>query len=467
MSGDKSQKGKAGPADVKGGAATSAGMVASMKAALSDAAARLAGRGQETTPAPTDIFRSPDPTKALMPGAAMTEGERARQPVGGDLRDQLQTSGRNILGHQKTVNSHARQLYMDISAREGGWISILANFTRFFVVAYWLYLAWQLRPLRATGGATPFGDMAPVQATALFDIFIKLGAIGAAGAMLGILISFMLGNADNNRLRATARQFGTSAAKLARDFDSSLSDVRQAMDDHKHEYVKAIKALSQGHLTATETAAFFSFLPILYDGSDEREERKKFDGFLRRAATGLGEPPSTKILALFLGLILGVLFGVIYGFLTWAPKPEIATDIQSLLQLFPNAASAVLLPAIAYGAIGMVYDLFRNGLSAPIRQQALTDSLDAVRAPFTGMDAPRMNDIAQRIVDALDVYIGNVRGEFGRAHGTDPKSNHAGNFSSENRDEPEWRRRDSSVKFVDTDFSATPKRWRVDYPKKN
>ena len=140
------------------------------------------------------------------------------------------------------------------------------------------------------------------------------------------------------------------------------------------------------------------------------------------------------------------------------------------MQLFPDAAGAILLPAVAYSSVGIVYDLFRTPLSlgAGVRQQALVESLDAVRAPFTGSDAPRMNDIAQRIIDALDVYIGQVRGQFGRRdHQTNHASESSADFSGQSDEIPAWRRRDTSAKFVDTTFQAAPDTFRTDaYAKK-
>ncbi len=413
-------------------------------------------------------FAFSDPTTVLFPDDT-DDGDAPDRP-NSNLREQLRISGKSILKNQKTINSHAMQLSSDIGAREGGLVSNLANFTRFGIVVYWLYAAYRMQPLKMQGGATPFGQMTAEQVSAVFDIFITLGAIGAAGAMMGILITFISGNSSNAKLQNTAREFGKKAASIARDFDVALTKVRNAMDQHKNEYVLAIKALSQGHLTATETAAFFEFLPILNDGVDDRTERNDFFNFLKRSAPNVGEPHIIKLLVLLVGLIIGAWFGFLAGFIQFAPKPETATNLQSLLQLFPDAAGAILLPAVAYSSVGIIYDLFRTPLSlgAGVRQQALAESLDAVRAPFTGSDAPRMNDIAQRIIDALDVYIGQVRGQFGRRdHQTNHTSESSADFSEQSDETPSWRRRDTSARFVDTDFQAAPDTFRTDaYAKK-
>jgi hypothetical protein len=59
---------------------------------------------------------------------------------------------------------------------------------------------------------------------------------------------------------------------------------------------------------------------------------------------------------------------------------------------------------------------------------------------------------------------GNAGGNTGRTQNA--STNQSGDFSGADQ-VPEWRRRDSSVKFVDAGFSPAPESWRTDaYAKK-
>ena len=407
-------------------------------------------------------FTPLDPTQSFLPNNSEDDNEHD-SVSSGPLIGQLKDSADNILTFQKAMKGHAAQLNKEIENRRTGAIALMTNITRLLIAGVWLFSAYAIDRAMLAGTSTPFGTMPADHASVIFDLFWKLGVIGVVGAILGVAITAMRGNSDNAKLLNTARDFGDSAASYARDFDHKLTDVRMAMEKYGDDYIKAVSALSSGFLTSVETATFFRTLNVSGERGDARQQ---FDAYLRNSSKAASDSDSTKYVALFGGAFAGLYMGLIAGYLTFSPPSEAApTDIQTLLLLYPNAVSALLLPAFLYGFIGMIFDFLRGALTAGVRKQAVSEALDAVLAPFTGSDAPNLNTIAQRMVDARDIYIGNVRGQFGRKASAAPDDDapRLSRQSPVDEGESTWRNPDSSMQFVETGFQAAPRRWRADF----
>ena len=154
-----------------------------------------------------------------------------------------------------------------------------------------------------------------------------------------------------------------------------------------------------------------------------------------------------------------------YRFVDWyffTPKPP--SDGPPLpIEQYPWAISLIFVGGLVYAAIGLIFAIFAGPITADAATKAREEALDAVRSGFTSREAPRPADIIIRINEAVEVFRARVGRRSGARSLAGARSADFDNADRSFDDEiPPWRNRDSSVKFVETGFSSTPKEWRAD-----
>jgi hypothetical protein len=220
-------------------------------------------------------------------------------------------------------------------------------------------------------------------------------------------------------------------------------------------------------VTALEAHDFFREISFL-TGDENEHARRMFKGFLARAAGGVSGFSALDLLAAFAG---GALLGPLALFVAAAAKREPATAVEAsalAIMQYPWAAQILLFGGLAYAGAGAFMSLFAGPLTDRVADKARTEALTALRSGFAAKSALNPADVTRRIKDAVDIFRARVGGAGGGNQGRNQSAsaNHGTAFSTED-EVPEWRRRDSSVKFVDAGFSPAPQRWRTDaYAKK-
>ena len=163
----------------------------------------------------------------------------------------------------------------------------------------------------------------------------------------------------------------------------------------------------------------------------------------------------------------GVLTLSVYRFIDFIVNYQPIDRVPLPIEQYPWALSLLFIGGFVYAIAGILLELFRGVLTIDVAKQARNDALDAIRSGFTSREAPRPADIVIRINEAVEVFKARVGRSGGRSlDAADATS--AIEFSTANTSEtPAWRTRDSSVKFVETGFAATPNEWRADAYAKN
>jgi hypothetical protein len=376
----------------------------------------------------------PDPSKILFPvGEALDDA-----PGDGEaLSRRLHYSAGAIVRRQNELAEQARVLSAAIAARLGGAVSLGAWAIRIMVAFAWAGLAAQFAWALMSDSAAPiigFGPVAAKDLRALMMVFGLAAAAGIGGVMIGVLMVFASGNADNRKVRERAAAFGERAAELARQFDAELDKLRRAMDARSNP-VDAVADLSRAHLTALEAAVFFRNIQFV---TDDTEAQQKFRGYLGRAPGGGGG--ASDMPAFLLGVAVGV-----SGTLLVATTP-VALPVATKLA-YPAAGLWIMAGGLVYLFAGLLAETMRGLIAMGAANEAREAALDAVRSGFVSGDAPRVDTVIRRIEDALDVYKARVARPGAKTSAAD--------------DIPAWRKAPEAPRFVDAGFQAAPKSFLV------
>ncbi|GAB4523961.1 MAG: hypothetical protein Kow00133_12040 [Amphiplicatus sp.] len=435
-----------------------------LRAGMAGLAERYAPRRTASVEAPAG--KPPNPAKLLFP-ARPDAAAGGRVDADRPLRARLEQSAENIAGYQKALRARAGEVWRAVIERRDGFARNVAYYLRVLIGIALAGVALHLDRASLTDGMTIFGPMSvgePNHAAIVSAVFFWFGALLAAGGLVGLLFVAAAGDADNRKVQARARRLGGEAAAIALRIDAALAAAREEMDrQHAQDRpARAVNALSQAHLIALEAATLFRTLGVLNDRPGEPADeaaRRRFAEFLRESAAPDDAPQAGAFLAVLAALAIGFAFG--YGFayvqLVSGPESPQQADAASLLKLYPAAAQTLLGAGLIYALLGWIFDQLRVVVAADARRQALVEALDAARSPFTGENAPRMDDIAQRIEDALAVYIAWVERPAAKPKGE-------ASFAAADDDAPAWRRPPEGPRFVETGFQAAPKTFRADPP---
>jgi len=460
-----------------------------------DRSAHWAAHGAAHGAAPHENTRGDarDPTRTFFPNSAPfpnpgpSAGETAfsataaddSRPGGAALDAMLEDSAASIDRRAATLAATANRLNARLAERAAGEVTLHAQGFRILVGFFWFGLAaWlYVSALNAQAAGDGVLSGALVDGMAVDDAYVLMRAfaiVAAAGIAVAIGIAgltYGFGRGDDRKARAAGEALGAAIADDAHDFNSSLTELRAQMDRHAAAG-DAVVDLSRAHMTALEACAYFRRLPFLTATDPDRAARQ-FGEFLQRPASGF------SLFDLALGALLGFLLGAAYIFMAYVPSPEPAQPATPLaIMQYPWAALSLLLGGGAYAFAGVGFALIGNLIAADAVGKARAEALDGLNSAFTAREAPRPADVVRRINDAVDVFRARVAGarhvpktatgamtapenaprtpsereanhRFGAADGPDP-------------DSPPWRRRDSSVKFVETGFQAAPAQWRAD-----
>lgn len=441
------------------------GMLEALRKSAGGAFSRLpfTPRFSAKTPnaAPVHRFAPLDPTVALFPGdAAAGEEHSGSLPLSTLLEDSAHAMARR----KEELREPARRLAMRIAERREGEVTLAAQALRVFIgliwagVAVWLYLA----VLNARADGIGFvGDGIPLEdAAVLMRVFMIVAAAGLGVAFGVAALTRGLGNGDNERIKRDASELGGAIADAADEFDTALSSLRSAMDRRGHP-ADAVDDLSRAHLTALEAHDFFREISFL-TGAEDEHSKLMFRGFLARATGGGGPSP---VVTFLLGGLLGAFFMFVFGGPPAPAEPEGVQKTTLAIMQYPWAVKLIVLGGLAYAAVGIGLSFIGGLLTEGVAEKARTDALNALRSGFTARTVLHPSDINHRIKDAVDVFRARVGGSVGGGasrSAAGAQTNHSGTDSAAEPPEPEWRRRDSSVKFVDAGFSPAPESWRTD-----
>ncbi len=449
------------------------GKTANMLSALRKRAAAVLPRfsPKSETLAPKEgapLFQSFDPTTALFPGDA--DDERAGSlPLSTVLEDAAHAMARRKI----ELSAQARELAMRIGQRREGEMTLAAQAVRVLIglgwagIAAWLY--WGVLNARADGISVIAGGVPLDDASVLMRTFMIVAAAALGVAFAVAALTRGLGNADNAHIAKEAERLGGAIADASGEFDKTLSSLRKSMDAHNHP-ADAIDELARAHVTALEAHDYFREINFLNDAEDEHA-RRRFKGFLARASGGANGGGMADYLITF---ATGVLAGALVMHYAFAPEPEPVSDLKSVVAVTssPWAMQIIILGGLLYAAAGALLSLVAGPMTEGVAEKARAEALTALRSGFAARSALRPADVTRRIKDAVDVFRARVRGGAGGNIGRTQSAadglgaNQSSDFSGEGA-VPEWRRRDSSVKFVDTGFSPAPESWRTDaYAKK-
>ncbi|MEO1137787.1 MAG: hypothetical protein AAFW68_14485, partial [Pseudomonadota bacterium] len=105
----------------------------------------------------------------------------------------------------------------------------------------------------------------------------------------------------------------------------------------------------------------------------------------------------------------------------------------------------------------VVIELFSGVVGRNEMTKAREDALDSMRSAYTAQEAPLESEVVRQVEDVVAILAARLGGA-GNLSG----ANHGDAQFSAEADIPEWRRRDSSVKFVDAGFTPAPESWRTD-----
>lgn len=444
-----------------------------MRMALGGALNGALGRLRNSTPASSDSTNRSKESYAAPAGGDPTDtffpDESGSNSDGVSLNIMLEDSATAIAQRAATLDETANQLNIRIAERVSGEITIRAQGFRVLVsllwlgIAAWLYIS-ALNAQAADLITLPNG-MAVDDAFVLMRVF---GIVAAAGLGVALGIATLtngFGRGDNRKVRAEGEALGAAIADDALEFDQSLTDLRNEMD-RRGAAGDAVTDLSRAHMTALEACAYFRRMPFLTT-EDRSEAERQFRGFLyRRPESG---PALFENLSMF---IAGAGFGALYIWFNYVPSPEpIGPATPLAIMQYPWAAAALMLGGLAYAGAGALFSMLGGLIAGDTSAKARAEALDALRSAFTTREAPRPADVIRRINDAVDVFKARVGGSHGGgARSRFAEANHSpdneADFAGDETDVPLWRRRDSSVKFVETGFQAAPARWRTN-PEEN
>ena len=403
-----------------------------------------------------------DPTVALFPGDETPRDETAElgQALGGRLADSADKVGRR----EAMLQSNAIALKKVSDHRAGGEKSLTIWGIRFLIALGWLGLGFWLNQsalyARANDLETAFAGTTPVDAVILAQAFLLAGGAAASAAIVMITLVFLRGDATNDRLRRQSEAFGDELAREARNLNAVLKTYRDKVVASSAG--GGVAAASQAHLTALEAAYFFRNISFLTTVNPETAD-DAYQRFLKRYC-----PPAAGftfidiVLATLIGLIGGSLFGLGLGWKLFKPASAGGEPLVLAITQYPWALQALVYGGLAYLLTGIVIELFSGAVGRREMTKARKDALDSMRSAYTAQEAPLESEVVRQVEDVVAILAARLGGAGGAG-----KTNHAGADLAAEAPEPEWRRRDSSVKFVDAGFSPAPERWRTDaYAKK-
>lgn len=394
-----------------------------------------------------------------------------------DLTRQLTYSVQQIGKRDDAIQQGAADLTAAMEKRSAGERRITVWGFRFLIGVAWLGLAWWLHDtalqaradqLAVTAMGVPVAD-----AGALSNTFSLIGALAAATALIMILRVYISGDATNAKLSRVGAAFGVRLAEETRDLNRRLKENRDAVVGAKGRG-DGLSAASQAHLVAHEAAIFFRGVSFLTT-ADEKAADKEFRAFLNRyylVETGYS---ALEMLSM---LLVGAFFGWAGTIASYAPELFSLKFAPLAIVQYPFAAQAFFIGLSAYALVGVTMMLLSDFVGGDEMKKARKAALDSLRSAYTAQEAPLATEVIRQVEDVVEILrarLGGVASGGKSASTTAPAANQSPAYRALSLEESAaadkdaadpgfapWRRRDSSVKFVDPVFSASPFSWRTD-----
>ncbi|PQA89635.1 hypothetical protein [Hyphococcus luteus] len=451
-------------------------MLGAMRASADGAPRRLSGGGEpRQSERTTQDFAPLDPTRALFPNEEETpEGETPRRAA--PLQNLLGKSAFNLERLRELLGYHAALIASATADRAAGEKSLTIWGWRAAIGVLWLAAGVWLNQAALNAraedlAATVTGGVPIADAEILSRVFLAVGTAGIAAAMVMIFWVFAAGNGDNRKLRRRGEAFGGELAGEIRELNETLK-ARRDMVVEGPKSARGLSAASQCHLEGLEACSLFGQIPFL-TASDPEDADAEYLRFLHRFAPpapgyGFGAVLGFGLLSVAIGVLAGWIAGFARAVSLYNPDAAIvaAEPVVIAMMAYPLAAQALLFGGLLYLLMGLVIEAFSGVVGRGEMARARRDALDAMRSAYVAQEAPLETELVRQVEDVVEILraqlgVGGARAGLSGGRNEDASANHAGAFSPED-EVPEWRRRDSSVKFVETGFSAAPSSFRTD-----
>ena len=327
------------------------------------------------------------------------------------------------------IASRGAEIAAAISRAGSAEARLAAWGARLLIALFWVFIGVVLTREASSGFSTRGLD--PGAAAMLARIFVGVGVLGAAVAMVG----GFLARAGEAGLFADAHGFGAEAGAIVREFGEATADIRARIADESK--AAAATDLSRLHLVAVEAAAFLEGVSFLAE-PDHARAAERFRAFLDSKA-----PPAfsaSAALALMLAGLAALIGGVLLsgagaGLPVWA---------------------VVALPgfALLYAALGLVFSAAGVGAGGGASARARDEALTRLRKAYVAAGAPRADDIIEDVEAALAA--------FRRRIGDDDRRLSPGAGSDWRAPETGPRGDDAGPRFVAQTFEAAPPVFRTE-----
>ena len=268
-----------------------------------------------------------------------------------------------------------------------------------------------------------------------------MSQLGGLFAMLGILSAIVIGAQLAIRGRSQVR-----ARENVEGFAASFADCM------RHNVERADAVLS----TAPPESSLSSEARSLFDIAGDRGA---FSALLDETAPRRRKVFGPFLTSLIVITIAGLLGALIYAFgveetITLIRERAAALGDNHIVQTYPYAAAAMIAGAIVFATAGVLGLPFSNDALAMRRSRLRARAIDLTAAQMKANGATAHID---RLLDTTRVHGAATT----QAPVETPKAETPQSDLSLIED-PAWRKRDSSIRFVDTGFQAAPKTWRTD-----
>ena len=414
-----------------------------------------------TAPSANSAFAAMDPTVALFPG----DSEEPKAPAASlSLAERLRQSADGVSQRDRALFDIAADLSAVSDSRSEGEKAVYVWTVRLFIGCFLMFMWFRMQykaALASDGGAAVVRDAPIDHYITIANVFGGIGLLLAAAALCMLILIFSLGNATNGKLRRAGREAGAKLAASSRAFSEELEQYRNIITDPHKSAVDILPVVSQAHLSALAAKLYFRRISFLTES--ETAEANRFGDtdshFSRFLALGGGGAGGVSLTSFMLWVTIAYVAG---AGTTYYVLPQLAEGgLPSIAAVvdYDWAWQPLFVALTVYALTGLLVSLLFGLISAGELSRARAQALDAVRSAYLKAGGPTSANITEKVDNAVDVLRGRLTGQGAR------RTNHAGadyTANSAETDEPEWRRRDSSVKFIDAGFSPAPESWRTD-----
>lgn len=436
----------------------------------------------------SDLSHDASQPSKLAPGACLHFANEAdletRADFSGarDLPSRLRESARRNMDRQDDLRVSARSVRRSLIARNATDSSQVAGMVRFLIAAAWIAIGiyfYQAHTNAQINDAASLASGMPIaDARTLSSVFLTLGGTAGFASIALLLFIFVRSQSLKNEVRSRSENFGMRIAHLLKDYDARLKQHRDALADKARSDDSVVTEVSEAHMTAQEAMLLFEDVGFLADArsaenSDQmRSAIRSYRGYLGSLGGGGGGGAGG---AWFEGLIMGTMFGLLLGGgIGFSLLTEITglsaedmfdkldMDMMQGFQQYPSLLLSVLGGGTLFLLAGTISGPISTAVFGVDRDDRLRESLNEIRGVVTGEEAPRAADIARRVDDLSEIFRVRLMNRPNSASISATAPGGRKLADQELDDVPQWRRPKEGPRFVESNFSAMPDRWRTD-----